>query len=98
MCPVAGFTYGPHGNIYDVHDEALSEVPAPGAEMDNIPIPPEFNAEGTGEKPPTEQKKENAFWNGVAMGVAVWVGIVVALIAVYCLCCKKTGSSTEQQQ
>ena len=93
VCPVADFKYGPDGNIHQPpHVEQLVSVPVEMA--DDIPVPqqpPQFNEDGTGSKPPTDQKKENAFWSGLMVGVAIFSGIIVALALLY-LCCKKRGS------
>ena len=93
VCPVADFAYGPHGDIYRSHAEELASMPT--QEMaDDIPLPqepPQFNEDGTGSKPPTDQKKENAFWSGMMVGVAIFTGVIVS-IALLFLCCKKRGT------
>jgi len=94
---VPGFTYGPHGDIHEKLEniEEEIEVPEPIEDLESIiePQPPQFNEDGTGEKPPTEQKKENAFWNGVGVGVAIWVAVII-VIAGICYCYKKNSAVT----
>ena len=41
-----------------------------------------------------EHKGGSSFWNGVLVGVAVWVGIIVVVTLVYCFCCKNRNSDT----
>jgi hypothetical protein len=100
VCPVAGFTYGPNGNIHANNDESPNAAVVP--DDIQIPTPPQFNEDGTGSKPPTEQKKENAFWNGVIVGVVIWIGVLVTLGALYFCCCKKrtnvAGADLSQYQ
>lgn len=91
-CPVAGFTYGPLGDSH--YRENLEAVPD---SIEDIPLPPEFNEDGTGSNPPEEQKSENKFWKGVLIGVSAWVGVVIALLSAYCLCRKNSVISVEQQ-
>lgn len=66
VCPVPGFTYGPYGNINLITDEEIEEVeqeeiveksPIEDLESidDRIPLPPQFNEDGTGSKPPQEE-------------------------------------------
>ena len=48
VCPVEGFTYGEHGDIYRDNIEDLEAVP---------PLPPQFNQDGTGDKPAGDAEK-----------------------------------------
>ena len=57
VCPVAGFKYGPHGDIHEEPEELEEIIPVETEsldELDNIPTPPQFNEDGTGEKPPLD--------------------------------------------
>ena len=89
FCPLPGFTYGPNGNNHSAVPDAVED---PIEDLESFPTPPEFNEDGTGSKPPSEQKKENAFWNGVIVGVIIWAGIIIGLLGLY-FCCKKSTSA-----
>ena len=97
MCPVAGFTYGPGGNTHYYTEEEVersSSEPLSDS-IEDIPMPPQFNEDGTGAKPAEEQKSENKFWKGIMVGVSVWVGVIISLLSAYFLCKKNSVVSEE---
>jgi len=65
---VPGFTYGPHGDthhlvvpetpVVEKVEEVVEVEPESSAiedlETEEIPLPPQFNEDGTGSKPPQE--------------------------------------------
>ena len=61
-------------------------------------MPPQFNEDGTGEKPPLDQKKENAFYKGIGVGIGVFVGILGAIVALWYCFCKKDNAISEAEQ
>ena len=94
LCPVAGFSYGPLGDTH--YTENLESIPEPQSDsIEDIPIPPAFNEDGTGAKPGKDEKKENTFWKGVLIGVSIWVGVVISLLSAYFLCKKNSPVSSE---
>mgnify|MGYP001172455630 FL=1 len=97
VCPVAGFTYGPLGDIH--YTENLESIPEQMPDsIEDIPMPPEFNEDGTGASPADEQKKENTFWKGLMIGVAVWIGVVISLLSAYFLCKKRSSTVSIESQ
>ena len=65
--------------------------------IEDIPMPPQFNEDGSGALPAEEQKTENNFWKGILVGVSVWVGVVISLLSAYFLCKKNSAVSAESQ-
>lgn len=42
------------------------------------------------EDAPVKEGSRGAFWNGVIVGVVVWVAIIAVILVMWC-CCKKSS-------
>ena len=98
VCPVAGFTYGPNGDLHyheleEAHHEDEHEL-----EEHEIVEPIEFKnstlAETIERDVDEDKEKGSAFYNGVLIGIVAWVVIALVIVALYCCCCKKSSSSS----
>jgi len=82
VCPVAGFTYGPRGNEHPDKTQVPAAKDAKTGEL---------QSQSTTTEEPVKERKGDAFWNGVVVGVVVWIAIIAVILTMWC-CCKRKSA------